>query len=149
MKKIFARDVFKSKGFTLIELVVVIGILTFLIAIVLAAINPAQQLSQARDTQRRADVTTVLNAIDQYMVKNGSLPSGITSSSQTISSSGLNICSALVSEFVAALPTDPSSGSYTDCTNYNTGYTVAVSTSNNRVTVSAPEAELVNISVTR
>ena len=144
-----AQTKFKSKGFTLVELVVVIGILTFLIAIVLAAINPAQQLSQARDTQRRADVTTILNAIDQYLVKNGSLPGGITSSPQTISSSGLNICSLLVSDFVAALPADPGNGSYTDCTNYNTGYTVIVSTSNNRVTVSAPGAELVNISVTR
>lgn len=139
-----------NSGFTLIELLVVTGVLTFLLAMVLVAINPGTQLAAARNTQRQSDVGVLLNAIDQYMVKNGSLPAGITTSSQTIrSSGGLDICSLLVTEFVAALPIDPSSGSYTDCTNYNTGYTVAKSSSNNRVTVSAPSAENATISVSR
>lgn len=143
---------FKSSnsGFTLIELLVVVAILTFLLAMVLIAINPAQQLIAARNTQRQSDINVMLNAIDQYLVKNGSLPAGITTTAQTIKSSGgLDICSLLVTEFVAALPSDPTSGSYTDCTNYNTGYTVAKSSSNNRVTVNAPSAESATITVTR
>lgn len=141
----------KNKGFTLIELLVVIGILSFLLAMVLVAINPGQQLAAARNTQRHGDVNTILNAIDQYLIKNGSLPAGITTSPLTIKSAsgGVDICSLLVTEFVAALPSDPSNGSYTDCTNYNTDYTVAKSTANNRVTVTAPDAESANISVTR
>ena len=42
-----------KQGFTLIELLVVIGILTVLLAIVLIAINPGKQFSQANNTQRR------------------------------------------------------------------------------------------------
>jgi prepilin-type N-terminal cleavage/methylation domain-containing protein len=139
----------QRQGFTLVELVVVIGILSFLIAIVLVAINPAKQLSIARDTQRRADTTTILSAINQYLAKNGALPSGITTTARTLSSSDLNICSSLVTEFVASLPIDPSSGSFTSCSTYDTGYTVVKTSTDDRVTVSAPHAETINISATR
>jgi prepilin-type N-terminal cleavage/methylation domain-containing protein len=68
-----------NKGFTLIELVVVIGILVILFAITLAAINPARQFAQARDTQRRNDVNAILNAVHQYAASenNGVVPSAI------------------------------------------------------------------------
>ncbi len=141
-------------GFTLIELLVVIGILTILLALVLVAINPARQFSITNNAKRRADVNTILNAISQYQVDNkGSLPAGISSTSAlTIAAGGGNadICASLVSTYTASLPVDPLVGSYTDCTNYNTGYTVIKSSANNRVTVSAPNAEIGDtINVTR
>lgn len=142
----------KSTGFTLIELLVVIGILTFLLAMVLIAVNPGKQFEYARNTQRHGDVTVLINAIDQYLIKTGSLPAGISSSFQTVKSGagGVDICAVLVDEYIAALPADPTDGTYTDCTNYNTGYRVAKSGSNNRVTVDAPSAEGgVSISATR
>ena len=130
------------RGFTLIELLVVIGILTILLAIVLVAINPGRQFAQSNNTKRRADVATLLNAIHQYEIDHrGVLPPGISSSSGTISKTGVDICASLVSTYTAQLPFDPVTGNYTDCSTYNTGYTVVTST-NNRVTVSAPGAEL-------
>src|SRR6266849_3374438 len=67
-----------QKGFTLIELLVVIGILAVLLSIVLIAINPAKQFSQANNTKRRSDVNAILNAIDQYAADNkGTLPAGV------------------------------------------------------------------------
>ena len=56
----------KYQGFTLIEVLMVIVLLIFLFAIVIVAINPAEHLRNARNTQRSSDVTQVLNAVLQY-----------------------------------------------------------------------------------
>lgn len=145
---------FHRKGFTLVELLVVIGILATLLAITLIAINPARQFAQANNTQRSSNVNALLNAIHQYAADyRGVLPVGITTTAQNISDTGANICADLITRYMAALPVDPSiSGtSISACTPpYNTGYTVATSAANNRVTVAAPSAELgISISVTR
>lgn len=152
-----------QKGFTLIELLVVIGILAVLLSIVLVAINPARQFAQANNTQRRSDVGAILNAIHQFAADNrGVLPVGMPAqgATSTINSAagagntGAAFCNALVPTYIAALPRDPSTGTYTDCATHATAYTVAVATaaagSTPRITINAPGAELqVIISVTR
>ena len=55
-------------GFTLVELLVTIAIMGILAAIIIVAINPAKQLGDARNTQRKFDVNTFLNAYGQYAV---------------------------------------------------------------------------------
>ncbi len=149
----------KQSGFTLIELLVVIGILAVLLAIVLIAINPARQFAQANNTQRRSDVTAVLNAIHQYAADNsGTLPTGVPTAGETeeisFAGTGAAFCNALVPTYVAALPRDPTGGTFVDCNNYDTKFqitaSVPVAGSTPRVTISAPNAELgLTISVTR
>ncbi len=145
-----------KKGFTLIELLVVIGILAVLLAITLIAVNPGEQLERSEDTQRRADINSTLNAINQYMIdNNGQVPLGIGASATPISSTGANLCAALVPQYIAALPQDPAETSAdgdgvdaSECAGaYATGY--SVSESNNRVTVSAVAADSTPITVTR
>ena len=146
-----------KRGFTLIELLVVIGVLAVLFAIVLIAINPARQFSQANNTKRASDVNTVLNAVHQYAADNkGALPAGIDTTIRTITDAtdGANICAALVPKYVAALPVDPLTNngtSVTDCTaSYSANYQIVKSASDNRITISAPAAELSEtISITR
>lgn len=153
MKKLNQKNNSASKGFTLIELVVVIGILAVLFAIVLIAINPSRQFKQANDTKRRSDVNAILNAVSQYAADHkGSLPS-IGSSDAAISSTGADICDELVPLYISALPFDPNAtvvncGTGVSGATYDSGYHI-VSTEG-RVTVSAPSAESgVAISVTR
>jgi len=153
---ILSKNRRSRRGFTLIELLVVIAIIGVLFAIVLVALNPARQFAQARNTQRKSDVNTMLNAIQQYYINNSAgFPGGVDSTDREIGSSTTstpamaNICDAVTPEYVAAMPLDPQDGSYTDCTAYQTGYTVVVTT-DNRITVAAPSAELGEIiTVTR
>ncbi len=145
----------ERRGFTLIELLVVIGILAVLLAITLIAINPARQFSQANNTKRSSDVNAILNAVGQYAADNkGTLPTGITTAAQTVSNTGADICASLVTQYLAALPVDPLTNNGTPVTNcaaaYNTNYTIVRSAADNRLTVTAPAAELnAVISVTR
>jgi type IV pilus assembly protein PilA len=147
-----------KKGFTLVEVLLVIVIIAVLTAIVLVAINPARQIAQANNTQRAADVTTILNAVSEYIVDNGgSLPTSTEAALSTTptnlgsDATDIEICTDLVPTYLAALPYDPSAtdAAYTDCTDYDLQYSISAD-ANDRVTVSAPNAQLgETISVTR
>jgi len=56
-----------KKGFTLVELLIVIGILAILATAVIIVLNPAELLKQARDSQRLQDLGTLNAAIAFYM----------------------------------------------------------------------------------
>ena len=150
MKKMLSN----KKGFTLVEVLLVIVIIAILAAIVIIAINPSRQISQANNTQRSSDIQAVLNAVHQSAIDNrGTLPAAITDTATVVGSGvgQIDICSSLVPTYMAAMPYDPTAtdAAYTDCTNYNTGYTV-MKTAEGRVTIDAPAAELSKvISITR
>ena len=151
-----------KKAFTLIELLVVIGILSVLLAIVLIAINPARQFSQANDTKRRSDINAILNAVHQYAAdhKGNITPLNINTTVQNIGlGTGLSdMCALLVPEYMAALPVDPliNNGApvVAPCpvtpNDYDTGYNIIRSATNNRITVGATgEIPVAPINVTR
>lgn len=72
MLKIFNK---KEKGFTLLEVLLVIALIAILAGIILVAIKPAARIQEANDTQRQSDVTSILNAVYQYAIdNNGTLP---------------------------------------------------------------------------
>lgn len=141
-----------QKGFTLLEILLVVAAIAILAGIVIIAINPTKQLGDTRNAQRRVDVNTILNAVYQYALdNNGSLPTSITTTQTEICKSG-GACTGLIDlgvlttneKYIVSIPIDPSGGS----TN-GAGYEIK-QTANGRVTVYAPDAEQsASISVTR
>lgn len=62
-----------QKGFTLVEIIMVLGIASLITAAVFIAVSGAQR--SARDTTRRADVQKLATAIEQFSANNnGRLP---------------------------------------------------------------------------
>lgn len=57
----------QQKGFTLLELLIVIGILAILSTTMVLIINPAELLRRARDSQRISDLSTLKTAIGYYI----------------------------------------------------------------------------------
>lgn len=142
----------RSKGFTLIEILIVIGIIAILAAIVIIAINPAKQFAQARNSQRTSNVNAILNAIGQRIADNrGTFPGpftigGVTYTCPTLPAAATTVDSAgggaginldcLVPTYMPILTVDPSNPTVP-----STGYTVEVDTAG-RVKVCAPAAAL-------
>ncbi|MBI4034755.1 type II secretion system protein [Candidatus Saccharibacteria bacterium] len=143
----------KQKGFTLIEVLLVVAIIAILAGIVILAINPGKQLADSRNSQRQSDINTIVNGIYQYSIdNNGNLPAGITTTTTDICVTGAADCTDLVDlsvltnngKYLVAIPKDPQTGDAT-----NTNYAVKKD-ANGRVTVNAPDAEQgKTISVTR
>ena len=154
----------KQNGFTLLEILLVVAAIAILAGIVIVAINPNKQLGDTRNSQRRADVNTIINAVYQYAIdNNGTLPSGIdsvTTSSQVLGTSATGCdttCTAattvsacvdlsgdLVPTYIVGIVTDPSTG-----TSANTDYYINKD-ANGRITVGSCDPEQsATISVTR
>jgi prepilin-type N-terminal cleavage/methylation domain-containing protein len=55
-----------SQGFTLLELLIVIGIVAILSVALVFILNPGETLKKARDSQRISDLTTLKKAIEIY-----------------------------------------------------------------------------------
>lgn len=117
----------RRSGFTLIEILLVIGIIAVLATVVVVALDPATRFRDARDARRLSDIESILSAIQQYIVDNkGTLPPGIDNTERQLGSDGsgcslsgacnvttdacLNIANDL-SKYFKELPSDPANGS--------------------------------------
>lgn len=76
-------------GFTLIELLIVIAILGVLAIVVLAAIDPIQQLARTRDSGRKSTVTQIGHAVQAYYTsRNATYPTESTTWISTLTTAG-------------------------------------------------------------
>lgn len=64
----------KKKGFTMIELLIVVAVLGILAVAVLAAINPIEQINRGKDTGSRSDSEQSIGGIDRFYTVSGYYP---------------------------------------------------------------------------
>jgi len=99
-----------KRGFTIVELLIVIVVIGILAAITIVAYNGVQQ--RARDSRRKQDVEVIAKSLELYYIDNGKYPtsSGSTainaSWSTTADSSWANLATQL-KPYANNLPADP------------------------------------------
>ena len=107
-----------AKGFTLIEILLSITLMGMMATTVIVALNPAKQLSNARNAQRKSDIVNILAALNQYVIEHaGTYPGSITNTPTYICRTGKSIsdCTGLIDlrvltdldAYMSALPVDP------------------------------------------
>ena len=95
----------KQKGFTIVELLIVIVVIGILAAITIVAYNGIQQ--RARDATRTSDIAAIQKALEMYRADNGAYPSIHTDNYGR----GLSeLSTLLVPKYVAKIPSDPQPG---------------------------------------
>lgn len=143
-----------ANGFTLIEILLVVAILSILLVVVFASLNPVQRLAETRNSRRWNDVNQILTALHECIIdNNGSLTIcglGTTVALSQIGSctgTGATLCTgaaancldldadADLNPYIASFPVDPSAGSAA-----STAYAVQVASG--IITVSSCQDEL-------
>ena len=114
MQKVTLRNI--KKGFTLVELLIVIIIIAVLAAIAIPKFSSSSQRS--KESSLRANLKLVRNAIDLFRADTGAYPANMAGLT-TSTTSGLNTSAATCTiaatdwrgPYLQAVPVDPVSGS--------------------------------------
>ncbi|MGA1050509.1 MAG: prepilin-type N-terminal cleavage/methylation domain-containing protein, partial [Minisyncoccia bacterium] len=127
-----------NKGFTLIEVLLVMVLIGVLLSIGLVSLNTEDRLIETRNNTRQTHIQTLESAITQYKLQEGNYPTGLNRTYQEICDPEATVCTGffdikpfLVPTYIQAIPQDPNDSDTTG----GSGYEVAVDIATNTVSV--------------
>ncbi|MBI5044483.1 MAG: prepilin-type N-terminal cleavage/methylation domain-containing protein [Candidatus Levybacteria bacterium] len=95
-----------KRGFTLIELILVVAIVGIFTTAILAVVNPSQQVLKANDGRRKSDLSQIQRGLEAYYQDNGRYP---LASGQKIYTTALIDWGTSWQPYMNVLPKDPTS----------------------------------------
>ena len=131
-----------KKGFTLVELLVVIAIIALLSTLSVVALNSAR--AKARDARRLSDIKQIRTALDMYFDSNLTYPAncaglGSSSNCMCLTSNGWATSGCAGTIFMQKVPKDPGTYSYDYTVDVNgTSYTITYKLDNGTAQTATP-----------
>lgn len=116
----------RIKGFTLIEVLVVIAMISLLVVGLIIAINPTVQLQKTRDGRRKSDIRLIQTALQLYRADQGGYPDSIPNFFATGGRSLVDDPSNVQTTYIQNVPKDPLTGTdyYYDADSPPGGYSI-------------------------
>lgn len=111
MKKYFSSltsDFSIQKGFTLVEMLIVLGIVGVVATMLIVGINPLDQIRKSSDADRKSDIAQLQKALELYYQDNGSYPASSADYKLYINSTTLAWGTSSWLPYMSKLPKDPS-----------------------------------------
>lgn len=83
----------KNRGFTMVNLIILIGVLLVLAASTFYLLNPARRIGKANDARRLTDVHALVDALELYTIDNAQVPTDFSTSTISVGQKFV-LCSA-------------------------------------------------------
>lgn len=139
------NKIFKNKkGFTLVEAIILIAIISFIATTIIFVVKPGEQLMKMRDNQRENHLDMILLAIEQKIYQEQDWDCDSLPEEFTIIGSGENeydLYSCLYPDFLTNVLYDTKMGYFNNDQDYYSGYQIRQNPDNKIITLDAIESE--------
>jgi len=100
--KNFFKDHKSESGFTLVEILIVIGVMAIIAVILYLIVDPKLRFAESRNSRRQAEIKAISDAVGMYIVDHNSYPPGIDDSVKMIGKAGSG-CEATCGRVIARI----------------------------------------------